>query len=342
MATLQQVILDNNWRTSSFLKQKEVNKFISSGAVSAAGNNADAVLNALEYDNVQSVIKTGLVDSDFTEQNLGDATNTNAGAIEPVFTDVDVKTFYGNQWWMARTIQGDLMASTKPKQLIANKVGGYWATQWNKLISATVSGMSDIAAITIGDGTTELSATMIINARKLKGDMGFGKLAKMYMNSTTIADILEKQALGTIPKELITEKYNNQIVHVEGVQTVVTGSEPEYVYNGATRIVIDDAISDGVISLVEDGAFAFSQKQLNTPVMYNNNPKGGNGSGIEEFGTKSLYILHPIGFTFVGVLATDYASKSGLTVAELQAGGLYGLAVDPKLAPITNLKVKIG
>ena len=59
------------------------------------------------------------------------------------------------------------------------------------------------------------------------------------------------------------------------------------------------------------------------------------------FDTKKLFIIHPVGFTVTGVLGTDYASKSGFTLAELQGGGLYTLAVDVKLSPITILWIAL-
>jgi hypothetical protein len=202
--------------------------------------------------------------------------------------------------------------------------------------------MQDIAAITVGTSLVDFSALAVINARNLKGDLGYGKLASMYMNSTTLNDILVKQDAGTITKELIKEVYGKVSITTAGVTTTVDSDTPEYRYNGVTPIVIDDALSTGVITLVEKGAFAFAQKDLTNPLMYVNDPKTGNGAGKEEWGTKSLYILHPIGFSFIGVIATNYASRSGLTIAELQAGGLYELKVDAKLAPITNIVVKIG
>ena len=51
--------------------------------------------------------------------------------------------------------------------------------------------------------------------------------------------------------------------------------------------------------------------------------------------------MHPIGFTVSGVLGIDYASKSGLTMAELQSGDIYSLAVDVKLSPITVLFIAL-
>lgn len=338
--TIQQVIQDNDWKSASFEQSTDVNALINSGIITRAGEQATALLGAMQYDNVQSTMTVGLVDSDWAEQNFGDTTDTEATAIEPFFDEVTVKTFYGNQWWAVRTIQKDLLNATQPNRLVLNKVGGFWATQWNKIISATISGMANITAITVGDGTADLDRLMVVDAMAKKGDMGFGTLDKMYMNSKTFADQLKKQI--TAGDQLFTRVASTTIYGTDGLVVGTNTGSDIWVYDNATPIILDDTISDGIISLVSDGAFAFEQKNLNDPLMYEKSAKAGNGSGKEEFGTKSLYIMHPIGFSFKGVLTTDYASKSGLSLAELQGGGLYELKVDAKLAPITNLKVKIG
>ena len=340
MATIQDVIQNNNWKSSSFKQSTYVNRLLNSGIITGASQQAQDLLNAIDYENVQSTVRVGMVDYDWAEQNLGDASDNTVTALQPIFDELDVKTFYANQWWGVRAIQKDLMNTTQPNRLVLEHVGRYWATQINKIISSTVSGMSDIADITVGDGTENLSRKMVIAARKKKGDMGFGKLAKMYMNSTTMADILDKQEDGTI-KELITEKYGQVTIVKDGVTQLVQSETPQYVYGGATPVVVDDAMKDGIISLIEEGSFAFAQKDLANPLMYSNDPKAGNGVGKEEWGTKSLYVCHPIGFGFKGVYGTDYANRSGLTLAELQGGGQYELKVDPKLSPITNLRVRI-
>lgn len=341
MKDIKDIILNNAWKSSSFQKATEVNRLFNSGIVSKASDAAQTLIQAMDYNNVQSTVRVGLVDYKWAEQNFGDASDTVATALEAVFDELDVKVFYGNQWWGVRSIQKDLMDETQPNRLVLNKVGQFWATQFNKIISATVSGMGDIPEITIGDGTDNLSRKMVIKARKNKGDMGFGKLAKMYMNSTTMADLLDKQEDGTI-KELITEKYGQVTIVKDGITQVVQSDTPSYVYGGATPIVVDDAMKDGIISLIEDGAFAFTQKDLADPLMYDKSSKAGNGAGKEEWGTKALYIMHPVGFSFKGVYGTNFASRSGLSLAELQGGGLYELKVDAKLAPITNLKILIG
>ena len=342
MATLQDVILNNSWKSSTFNESTDVNRLFNSGIVTAASAQAQAMINAVEYDNVQSTIKVGMLDFTWTEQNFGDASATVAPVRYPNFDEMDGKIFYGNSWWGIATIQRDLMNSTAPLRLVLEFVGRYWATQFNRIISATVSGMSDITDITVGDGTTNLSRTMVIEARKQKGDMGFGKLANMYMSSTTISDILTKQEAGTISRELITEKYGTVSINKDGVTQVVQSDTPEYVYGGATKVVVDDSMNDGIISLVEERAFAFAQRDLAQPLMYDSQPSAGNGVGREQWGSKMLYILHPVGFSFNGVEGTSFASRSGLTIAELKNGSQYELKVDAKLSPITNLRVKIG
>lgn len=340
MATIQEVIQNNDWKSVSFEKSTDVNALINSGVVTRAGEQATALLGAMEYDNVQSTMTVGLVDSDWAEQNFGDATDTEASAIEPFFDEVSVKTFYGNQWWAVRTIQKDLLSASQPNRLVLNKIGAFWATQWNKIITATISGMADIASITVGDGSGNLDRLMVVDAMSKKGDMGFGALDTMYMNSVTFADQLKKQI--TAGDQLFTRVKAETVFGTNGTFVGVNSGADIWVYDNATPIVLDDTMSNGIISLVSNGAFAFEQKNLNDPIMYEKSAKAGNGAGKEEFGTKSLYIIHPIGFTFVGALGTDYASKSGLSLAELQGGGLYDLQVDAKLAPITNLKIKIG
>lgn len=337
--TISQIILDNNWSSADFAESTDVNKLIQSGITTEVSDQAQAVLNAIDFENVQSTVTVGISDYDWVEQNLGDASDTDAVSLAPFFDEMTAKTFYGNQWWEVRTIQKDLLNSTQPLRLVQNKVGSFWATQWNRIISATVSGMSDITEITIGNGTTEFSRTMVISAMALKGDMGFNKLNNMYMNSITFADQLTKQVGGST---LFTQGNARRTVLVDGVETLVETNEQVWYYDGVTEVVLDDTIADGIISLISQGAFAFGQKNLNDPMMYLNSPKAGNGAGKEEWGTKSLYVMHPLGFNFIGVLATDYASKSGLSLAELQGGGLYELQVDAKLAPITNLNVKVG
>jgi hypothetical protein len=353
MATIQEVILNNDWRASTFRKSTFVNRLFNSGIVVDAPHQAQMMVDSIVMDNnVQSTITVGMVDYPFSEQNLGDASDTTVNSLKAKFDSANVKVFYGNQWWGAHKIQRDLMNMTEPNRLVLEHVGRFWATQWNKLIAATLSGLSSVPEITVGAagsnglGTANFSAQMVVDARAQRGDMGFGELARMYMHSSTLVDILTKQNSGKIP-ELISAVYGSRTVDKDGVETQVTGQMPSYVYGGVTPIVLDDELKAGFISLVENGAFAFTQKNLANPLAYLDNPKGGNGAGSEEWGCKSVYAIHPAGFSFKGVHSSTtgagkFKSLSGLTIAELAAGGQYELSDDQKFAKVANLRVKMG
>lgn len=329
--SLAEILQMDGWSTVAIEKNsKDVNRFFNGGMVQKAGSEASDLLNALNYDSITSTVEVGMVDSDFEEQNLGDKSNTEAGAIAPYFAQMRMKTYYANKWWEAWTIQKDLANATHQITLIGNKIGAYWVIQWNRLLSSLLAGLSKMPSITTGDGTVNLDRLMVVDAMSLQNDKGIGTLSTMYMSSTTFYDQYKKQITAG---DILFERARIYDPKAEA---------DEWVYDGSTPLKIDDTFLDGVITLVKDGAFLHESKNLKKPVMYAHSPKTGNGAGKEEFGTKSLYVLHPKGFSFKGVFGTDFNSLSGLSEAELQSGDLYELVVDVEFSPILNLKVKIG
>lgn len=334
--TIQDVILNNNWKASSVSKSTALNAVLESGIVATTGDDVVSLLNAINEQNVNSTITTSLASYGWSEGNLGDGSDTVATALNPAFEEVTVKTFYVNQWFNVKTIQKDLLKTTTPNLLVNEFIGRFWAETYNKIIANTITGIvATTPAIKNGDGIATFTDNLIIDTMLLKGDMGMQGLYSMQMNSTTFASAKKKAPSS------FTQTFGTPIMQVvNGVETLVQGKPTGWVYNGYVKVVIDDVMANGYIALVDENAFAWAEKEnIDEPLMYDKTAKSGNGAGSEDFGTKKLFIMHPIGFKFTGVLGTDYASKSGLTLAELQAGGLYDLAVDVKLSPITVLHI---
>ena len=338
MATISEVILNNNWKATSVNKSASVNAVLNSGIVATTGQEVIDLLNAINEQNVQSKVTTSLVSYPWAEGNLGDASGTIASPLNIGFNEVDVKTFYVNQWWNVKTIQKDLLASTTPNATVNEFMGRFWSESFNKIIASTITGIAtDVTELVNGDGTETFTDNLVIDTMLLKGDMGMQGLYSMQMNSKTFASCKKKAPAS------FTQTFGLPITQVvNGVETTIQGKPTGWVYNGYVKVIIDDVMTDGKIALIDENAFAFAEKEnIEKPLMYDENSKSGNGAGSEDFGTKKLFILHPLGFTFVGVFGTDYASKSGLTLAELQGGGLYELAVDVKLSPITILWIAL-
>lgn len=338
MATISDVILNNNWKSTSVNKSSSVNAVLNSGIVATTGQEVVDLLDAINEQNVQSKITTSLVSYPWAEGNLGDASGTVATALNVGFEEVDVKTFYVNQWWNVKTIQKDLLASTTPNATVNEFMGRFWSETYNKIIASTITGIAlDVPALVNGSGTATFTDNLVIDTMLLKGDLGMQGLYSMQMNSKTFASCKKKAPAS------FTQTFGMPITQVvNGVETTIAGRPNGWVYNGYVKVVIDDVMTDGKIALIDENAFAFAEKEnIEKPLMYNEDSKAGNGAGSEDFGTKKLFILHPLGFTFIGVLGTDYTNKTGLTLAELQGGGLYKLAVDVKLSPITILWIAL-
>ena len=335
--TIQEVILNNNWKATSVNRSTALNAVLDSGVVSTASQEATDMLGAINEQNVNSTITTSLIGYDWAEGNLGDASATVASALAEAFTEANVKTFYVNQWFNVRTIQKDLLASTRPLETVNEFIGRFWKESLNKYIANTITGISTITALVQGDGTATFTSNLVIDTMLLKGDMGMQGLDTMQMNSATFASAKKKEPAS------FTQTFGTPIVQVVGgIEQTVAGKPTGWVYDGYVKVVIDDVMTDGKIAFVDAGAFAYAEKEnIEKPLMYSNDAKAGNGAGSEDFGTKKLFIIHPVGFTVTGVLGTDYASKSGFTLAELQGGDLYELAVDVKLSPITILHIDL-
>lgn len=363
MSAIADIILKNPWKSSTFERSTDLNNLFNSGVLTMMGQQANAAVSALDEENMQSTIRMGLSNFPFKEQNLGNTIDTDVAVpIVSDFKEYDVKTFYANQWWRVTNIEQDLMRINEPEKHVREKIGTYWAIQLNKLIGATVSSLTKVSEITVGDGTKNLSLDLVLESRNKKGEMGYGDLGRMYMSSSTLYDILKKIHSGAIPP-IITESHGELsisttnpigsppkgVFQTTNAQTVRT---PRYLFNGVTPIIIDDSIttkpaktgneSFGIISLVENGAFGYARKDLTSPLMYQNDPMLANGAGIEAWGTKSMYVVHPLGFGFIGTMPGTFASLSGLTTAELISKKQYKLVDDVKLSKIMNIKVKLG
>lgn len=335
--TIAQVILNNNWKTTTVSKSTAINAILTSGIVTGGAQEATDMLNAINEQNVNSTITTALIGYAWAEGNLGDSSSTVPTALAEAFTEAKVKVNYVNQWFGVPTIQKDLLASTTPLATVNEFIGRFWAETYNKMIASTVTGISTIATLLNDLGLGTFTDNAVLDTMLIKGDMGMSGLHSMQMNSKTFISAKKKAPSS------FTQTFSQPIMQVVGgVETMIQGKPTGWLYQGYVKVVIDDVMADGIIALIDENAFVLVEKEnIEKPLMYKYDPKAGNGAGIEEFGTKKLFVLHPLGFNFKGVLGTDFASKSGVTLAELQSGALYELAVDKKLSPITVLKVAL-
>lgn len=332
--TIAQVILNNNWKATSVNKSTAVNAVLESGIIATGSQDAQDMLNAINEQNVNSTITTSLIGYAWAEGNIGNSTSTVPASLAEAFTEAKVKVNYINQWWGVPTIQKDLLASTTPNLVVNEFIGRFWAETYNKMMTSTITGLATITALVNDILTGTFTANAVLDTMLIKGDMGMKGLNTMQCNSATFISMKKKEPA------MFTQTFGDPILKVVGgTETYVRGKPTGWLYDGYVRVIIDDTMVNGLLALVDENAFVLVEKtNIEKPLMYKDDPKGGNGAGLEDFGTKKLFVVHPLGFNFVGVQGTTYADKGGLTMAELASGSQYALAVDKKLSPITFLK----
>lgn len=358
--TLEQIILDNEWTSHSFFDSTELNALITGGIIDTSDDRGEAILSGLDRQNVQSTYRLGFSDIDHSEANIGSTISSQmVNGSRAFFKEANVKTFYNNQWWEVPAMERHLLNEAEPVRFLLEEIGRYWAQEIDMKIAATLDGMKDIPEITVGDGTKQFSEDLILMARELKGDFGVRELFTMYMSSATLFALLRKQRANTIDN-LIVEAYGPTSLVGEnrvgsdgtrgeasrGFSNVLASRTPRFFYNGVTPIVVSDNLEDGIAHMVDNGAFAYNQANFTDPIVYDYQPRAGNGAGIEQYGSRALFLLHPKGFSFTGQQSQTggsgkFANNGGLTLAELKAGGQYELNEDVKLARIFNVRFTI-
>lgn len=358
--SLEDIIGNNDFHSLSYLESEYANALIGNPSITMVGSNGRNILNAYREtgDNLPGVLEVGYSGYDHAEWNTGNTSDDEASAEDPFFLTYKTKTFYKNRWFNVKTIQRDLIKAIDPVAFLNGFIAKDLITYFNTVMSATLSGMSDITDITVGDGTANFSQGLVQQADGIKGDAGYKSFSRFYMNSATVADILMKQRNGTIKNPLIEPlKIGEQAVlrsdpGTAGVKygqsiTKKMGGVSNLVYLGSIPIVLDDNLKDGVISILDDGAFALAQTEFKNPMSYHHKPMTGNGSGKEVLGMRVSFIMHPVGFNFVGEKTTNigagnYANTFGLSLAELISGGQYEAGYNIKETKIIQIKVKVG
>jgi hypothetical protein len=251
--TIAQVILNSNWKATSVNKSLVVNKVLTSGIVSQASQDATDMLGAINEQNVPSLITTSLIGYDWAEGNLGDSSATVASALAEAFAEANAKTQYVNQWWNVRTIQKDILASTTPNATVNEFIGRFWAETFNKFIASTVVGLSTITALVNDLGVATFTSNAVLDTMIIKGDMGMIGLETMQMNSATFLSAKKKEPT------MFTQTFGSDIMQVVGgVETTVRGKPTGWVYDGYVTVVIDDAMTNGIIALIDKNAFAYA------------------------------------------------------------------------------------
>lgn len=228
----------------------------------------------------------------------------------------DAITHFRDQSWasgrMIPTLKG-----VDPMMEVARKVERYKIERRKKHLATNLTAI----AITAGSPYTADGLTEVLNSKLiLKGLQTFGD-AKGKVKTAVMHSIqhfyLQEAALGYKP----ASETDTGFAQIHGINIVVTDTMPVT-----------------LVALVADDAFAYGAADLGDQTLeLAAIPRGSRGWGNDEITARWQYILHPMGFNFVG--AVD-ASNASPTNAEMANGNDWALAVsNRKAVPFGFIKV---
>jgi len=224
-----------------------------------------------------------------------------------------------NQSWSSSDLVAAL-AGDDPLKLIAQRVGTYWANQFDKMTVSVLRGLvADNIAANSGDmvkdstGST-ITADLVIDAAATMGDAD-DRLACIIMHSKTYARLAKLNLIDFIPDSDGHVKF------------------PTYL--GFNVIRDDDCYQNGTIThtyLVARDAFAWGEGTPKYPVETRREPLQANGGGVEIIVTRKEFVLHPYGYQWA--IATPGAGMVGQspTDAEMLAATAW-----TRIAPRKNV-----
>ncbi len=235
-----------------------------------------------------------------------------------------------NGSWSTMDLTREL-ALMDPLAAISRKVGGWWATQQEKRLIASVNGIiADNVAANSGDmgvdiyvdatptEASTISADAILNAKQTMGDHA-DELVAIAMHSVTYTTLQKQNLIDFIPNSM-------------GVINI-----PVYL---GYRVIVDDSltVTSGTTApayttiLFSTGAFDHGKGDTMNPSELERAASAGMGGGQDILHSRTADIIHPYGFRADGTPAGQ-----SFTLAELALATTWARVVDRKNVGISYL-----
>lgn len=244
---------------------------------------------------------------------------------------------YVNNSWASMDLVAELMGQN-PLSQIRQRTGVYWDRQKQRRLIATVEGLlADNVANDSGDLITDAStqaidADVFIDAEYSLGDH-VGAFSGMVVHSQIAKRMAQLDMLDTEKDsngQVIVRRYMGRVVVIDdSVPKSGTGADTVY------TTLLFGAGAFG-FSGAEGHFFGLGEGIPLNPVWIERQEQAGSGGGMETFGERHTWLLHPFGFSWVG---DDSALvEFSPTLADLRAAGNWDRVVSRKQTPFAAIR----
>lgn len=244
---------------------------------------------------------------------------------ENITTDQEVATLLVRQKAWGDTDLSKVFGGDDPMAAIGNLVSDWWVTREQAIMLSILKGLFTASTGALKDHTLDISGEAsdnvisvdaTLDAKQLMGDAA-DKLGLVFMHSATYTRLQKNQQITTEVDSDLKVKidyYLGYQVVVDDNMPVASGVYDTY-FIGKGAIVREDGMPQGLIGTETDrDKLAAANYLINRRAL----------------------VLHPLGVSYVGAIAKNYASN-----AELATAANWKLAVDHKKVPLVCLRHKI-
>ena len=244
---------------------------------------------------------------------------------DKITTGEEIATLLVRQKAWGDTDLSKVFGGSDPMAAIGNLVADWWVTREQAIMLSILKGlfvkdtgalkdhMLDISA-EASDSVISVDATL--DAKQLMGDAA-DKLGLVFMHSATYTRLQKNQQITTefdSDLKVKIDYYLGYQVVVDDNMPVASGVYDTY-FIGKNAIVREDGMPQGLVGTETD-----RDKLTASNYLIN----------------RRALVLHPLGVSYVGAIAKNYATN-----AELATAANWKLAVDHKKVPLVCLRHKI-
>jgi hypothetical protein len=294
-------------------------RLVQSGAVTV-----DAELSALLAGGGLTFSQGGFRDLDDDQENISNDDPTDLSTPNKIgtLTEVQVRLSRNNSW-SSMDLAADL-TGMDPMNAIANRVGAYWARRLQAAFISEINGIfADNALAPSGTDThTQNDLTYdVSDAATTPGDFEDGVTniggAPFISAFATMGDMMDELTMVMMHSVPFTRLLTDGLI-VYGVNPRDPDSAQIPFYLGR-EVIVDDKVTNaaGVFDtwLFGRDAFRLGNGLPRVPTEVARVAAAGNGSGQEVLHSRLEWIIHPVGYAYVGVTPAGGPSNADLAAA---------------------------
>jgi hypothetical protein len=289
-------------------------RLVQSGAVTVDG----ALSNLLSGGGL-TFSEGGFRDLDDDEENISNDDPTDLSTPNKIGTQTEIQVRLSrNNSWSSMDLAADL-TGTDPMAAISNRVGAYWARRLQRAFIAELNGVfnDNAAAPTGSDAHTLNDLTHDISGNAFVEDVtniGGAPFISAFALMGDRMDALTLTMMHSVPfTRLLTD---GLIVYNENPKDPSAARVPSYL---GREVIVDDNVTHnaGVFDtwLFGRDAFRLGNGLPRVPTEVARVAAAGNGSGQEVLHSRLEWIIHPVGYAYVGVTPAGGPSNVDLMAA---------------------------